>query len=595
MLPAVQAIDSVRGEVREFLRQELRAGTFEPRCDAWLSGFDAGFSRKLGDHGWVGMTLPKEYGGGGASPRMRYAVIEELLAAGAPVAAHWIADRQTGPLLVRYGTEEQKRRFLPAIARGEPVFAIGLSEPDSGSDLASLRTAARPAKGGWLVTGSKVWTSGGHRVPYMLTLVRSTPNLEDRHAGLSQLIVDLRTPGVEVRPIALLSGEKHFNEVVLKEVFVPYEMLVGREGDGWRQVTAELAYERSGPERILSTFPLLAELVLELGPTPNERAAAAVGELVARLSSLRRLSLGIAARLERGEYPVAEAALVKDTGTKFERDVIEMARLVRSPEEGGERYRRLYWDAVLAAPGFTLRGGTSEILRGIVARSLKATGGPALLIDDEVLRLVARTAASVFGREAADPWSEVEKAGLLGDEVSDLTTAATVVAVSAYYAADIPYAERVMLPDPGDRVRGALMRSVQMAGGIARVRDMAIDYAADRHQFGQAINRFQAVQRLLAELAAEAACAEAAAAAAVANPSFEGVAAAKIVTGRAAGRAAGLAHQIHGAIGFTHEHPLHRLTTKLWRWRDEYGTESHWAVELGRSVAGRDVWELLTA
>jgi alkylation response protein AidB-like acyl-CoA dehydrogenase len=594
MLPTMQPIDAVRAEVREFLRQERLAGTFESRCDAWLSGFDASFSRKLGQHGWVGMTLPKEYGGGGASPRMRYAVIEELLAAGAPVAAHWIADRQTGPLLVRYGTQDQKRRFLPAIARGEPVFAIGLSEPDSGSDLASLRTAARPAEGGWLVTGSKVWTSGGHRVPYMLTLVRTTPNLEDRHSGLSQLIVDLRAPGVDVRPIALLSGEKHFNEVVLKDAFVPHEMLVGREGDGWRQVTAELAYERSGPERILSTFPLLAELVSELGSKPSDRAAVAIGELVARLSSLRRLSLGIAARLERGEDPVAEAALVKDAGTRFERDVIETARLVLSPEEGGERYRRLYWDAVLAAPGFTLRGGTSEILRGIVARSLKPAGGPVSPGDDE-MRMVAKTAASAFGRDLEDPWSEVEKAGLLGDEVSDLATAATVVAVSAYYATDIPYAERVMLPDPADRVRGALMRSVQMAGGIARVRDMAVEFARDRHQFGQAINRFQAVQRLLAELASEAACAEAAAAAAVSNPSIEEVAAAKIVTGRAAGRAADFAHQIHGAIGFTHEHSLHRLTTKLWRWRDDFGTESHWALALGRAVAGRDVWEMLTA
>src|SRR5258708_9667089 len=272
---------------------------------------------------------------------MRYAVIEELLAAGAPVAAHWSADRQTGPLLIRYGTQDQKRRFLPAIARGEPVFAIGLSEPDSGSDLASLRTAARPAEGGWLVTGSKVWTSGGHRVPYMLTLVRTTPNLEDRHSGLSQLIVDLRAPGVDVRPIALLSGEKHFNEVVLKHAFVPHEMLVGREGDGWRQVTAELVYERSGPERILSTFPLLAELVSELGSKPSDRAAVAVGELVARLSSLRRLSLGIAARLEGGEDPVAEAALVKDAGTRFDRDVIETARLGLSPDGGRARYRRL--------------------------------------------------------------------------------------------------------------------------------------------------------------------------------------------------------------------------------------------------------------
>jgi acyl-CoA dehydrogenase len=212
------------------------------------------------------MTLPRQYRGTDAGALHRFVVTEELLAAGAPVAAHWIADRQSGPALLRFGTEQQRAEILPGIARGELYFAIGMSEPDSGSDLASVRTRASRVDGGWLVNGTKLWTSGAHHAHFMITLVRTAPPAQapaeaDRHAGLSQLIVDLAAPGVQVRPIRLLTGEHHFNEVVLADVFVPDSRLLGRAGDGWHQVTSELAFERSGPERILSTFPLLAAAV----------------------------------------------------------------------------------------------------------------------------------------------------------------------------------------------------------------------------------------------------------------------------------------------------------------------------------------------
>ncbi|HEX6489350.1 MAG TPA: acyl-CoA dehydrogenase family protein [Candidatus Dormibacteraeota bacterium] len=356
----------IRAEVRAFLKEELAAGRFESRCDAWLSNHDPEFSHRLAERGWVGMTLPPEYGGHGRGYLERYAVLEELLAVGAPVAAHWIADRQTGPLLLRYGTEEQRRRFLPQIARGECFFAIGMSEPDSGSDLASVRTTATPVEGGWRVRGTKVWTSHAHRSHYMITLVRTQPLGERKHEGLSQLLIDLRGEGVTVSPIKLLSGEPHFSEVVFDDAFVPADMLVGTEGEGWKQVNSELAYERSGPERFLSTFPLLAETVRELGGRPSP----VVGELFARLRALRALAMRIAARLQVGEEPLVEAALVKDMGTRFERDVVEAARLLVAPESAGGTWRRLYHEGVTHSPGFTLRGGTSEILRGIVARAL---------------------------------------------------------------------------------------------------------------------------------------------------------------------------------------------------------------------------------
>src|SRR5699024_10502865 len=192
----------------------------------------------------------------------RFAVTEELLAAAAPVAAHWIADRQIGPSLLRFGTEEQRRMYLPGIARGEVYFGIGMSEPDSGSDLASVPTKGVRPDGGWLVTGTKVWTSGAPHAHAFFALVRTAPlDSSHRHAGLSQLIVPLDSTGVTIRPIHLLTGEHHFNEVVLDEVFVPDSMVLGEVGQGWHQVTSELAFERSGPERFLSTYPLIAVLV----------------------------------------------------------------------------------------------------------------------------------------------------------------------------------------------------------------------------------------------------------------------------------------------------------------------------------------------
>jgi alkylation response protein AidB-like acyl-CoA dehydrogenase len=375
--PRSEAAERVRAEVREFLAVELAAGGFTARVDAWLSGVDPGFSRRLGERGWLGMTWPRRYGGHERSAMERYAVTEELLAVGAPVAAHWIADRQSGPNLLRYGTERQRREILPRIAAGECYFVIGMSEPDSGSDLASIRTrAARNGAGDWVVNGAKIWTSNAHLSHYAITLVRTSPPGEGprgRHRGLSQLLVDLSLPGITVNPIRILDGGHHFNEVVFTDVVVPGDMLLGEEGNGWHQVTAELAFERSGPERFLSTYPLLAEFGRRAAGSGDPAQLATLGRLSARLLALRQLSLRIAAALDRGELPDIAAALVKDVGTTFEGDVIEEIRRVvevvpslDSPDPLG----RALAEAQLHQPGFTLRGGTNEILKGIVARGL---------------------------------------------------------------------------------------------------------------------------------------------------------------------------------------------------------------------------------
>jgi len=365
----------LRAEVRRFLAEHRPAWTAEQLGRSWM-GFDRDFSRAVARRGWVGMTWPRAYGGQERSGLERYIVLEEMLAAGAPVGAHWIADRQSGPLLLAFGTEAQRQRYLPGIARAELAFCIGLSEPDSGSDLASLRTRAERVPGGWRLEGRKVWTTFAHLSEFMIALVRTSPAPEGgtRHIGLSQLIVDLHAPGVTVRPIRDLEGEEAFNEVTFDGVMLPEEALIGQEGQGWAQATAELAYERSGPDRYLSSFPLL-DLALETLAGADAAVASAaeqeVGRMVARLMTLRRMSSSVAGLLDQGEAPAREAALVKDVGVGFEQSVPEVVRRLLDPPAAGEDgVARMLATLTQLSPTFSLRGGTREILRGIIAREL---------------------------------------------------------------------------------------------------------------------------------------------------------------------------------------------------------------------------------
>lgn len=365
--------EALRREVRAFLAAELPPG-HRPGL-GMAARHDPGFSRRLAARGWVGMAIPPEYGGHGRSAVDRFLVTEELLSAGAPIAAHFVADRQTAPTLLHYGTEEQRRFFLPTIAAGECWFSLGMSEPDSGSDLASVRTAATKVEGGWSVSGTKIWTSAAHLNHYFVVLCRTSPVVDGkRHAGLSQLIVDLSAPGVRISPIPYLDGTHHFNEVVLDGVFVPDDRVLGEVGAGWSQVTGELAYERSGPDRWLSTFTVLREFVREraVGEVPDGHAEV-VGRLAARYRAIRQLSLSVARSLDAGQAPAVEAALVKEIGTRFEQEVVEVLRAAVETEidpTSGSLFEDLLAEAVLTSPSFTLRGGTNEILRSVAAKGL---------------------------------------------------------------------------------------------------------------------------------------------------------------------------------------------------------------------------------
>lgn len=370
-----EGAESLRAEVRDFLKDWMPRWTPRELGLSWMR-FDKEFSRAVAARGWIGMTWPTDYGGGGRSMLERYVVIEEMLAAGAPVGAHWIGDRQSGPLILRLGTEAQKRKYLPAMIRGEACFCIGLSEPDAGSDLASVRTKAERCDGGWKINGRKIWTTNAHHSDYMIALVRTQGTVEDRHRGLSQLLIDLATPGIDIRQISDLTGEAHFNEVTFDDVIVPEDALVGTEGNGWEQATAELAFERSGPDRFLSSMPLIETLADEIAGAkalPDRIATRGIGQIAAELAVLRRMSVSIAGMLERGEMPNQEAAVIKELGVELEQRVPELVRSLvdapvgRSVESALSEIQAM---VLQVSPTFSLRGGTREIVRGIMARGL---------------------------------------------------------------------------------------------------------------------------------------------------------------------------------------------------------------------------------
>jgi hypothetical protein len=365
--------EALRAPVAEFLAEHLANVPADVRARSW-QGFDATFSRALGARGWIGLTLPEAYGGGGRGAFARFVVLEELLAAGAPVAAHWIADRQSAPLLMRFGTEEQRQRYVPGICRGEIYFCIGMSEPGSGSDLASVRSRATPDGSGWRLNGSKIWTTNADKAHFMIALARSSGSVSDRHKGLSQFIVDLTLPGLTIRPIVDSAGDAHFSEVYFEDVALDAAALVGEEGQGWRQVVAELALERSGPERIYSSVVLLDSWIASLGRIdPSSAAVVATGKLMGELAVLREMSLAVTAQLAAGLSPVVEASLIKDLGTTFEQRIpaIIADAIGADPARAFDPILLRTLDHVTTvAPSFSLRGGTREILRGIIAKAM---------------------------------------------------------------------------------------------------------------------------------------------------------------------------------------------------------------------------------
>ena len=367
--------ETLRHEVRAFLAEEIAAGTFNPHEPQREDTDVPEFSRRVGQRGWIGMTWPKKYGGHERTFLERYVVTEEMRIANAPTRRFFVADRQSGPVLLKYANERIMMDIVPRICHGEVCFAIGMSEPNSGSDLFAAKTKATKTDGGWLINGTKIWTTSAHMADYMLAIFRtSPPTKENRRHGLTQFLVDMKTPGIAVNPIEQISGLKEFNEVVFQDAFMPDDHVLGEIDGAWKQATSELAYERSGPERFLETYYVLTELVRALGPTPDTRGAEGIGRLVAQLHTMRRMSVSVAGMLQAGKEPVVEASIVKDIGTIWEQQlphrVRDLAAFIDFDASNHQTLEDQLAFAIKTAPKLTIQGGTTEVLRGIIARGL---------------------------------------------------------------------------------------------------------------------------------------------------------------------------------------------------------------------------------
>jgi alkylation response protein AidB-like acyl-CoA dehydrogenase len=326
--------------------------------DSWINGYSREFSLELGRRGWIGMTWPRDVGGGGRSPMERFVVTEALIAAGAPIAASWFADRQMGPTLIAYGTQEQKQAFLPGILAGETGWCIGMSEPDAGSDLAGLSTRAQRRGDDFVINGQKIWTSFGATADYCYLICRTSTE-GPKHAGISELIVPMDAPGITVRPITDMTANRHFCEVWFEDVRVPVSNLVGTEGGSFAQTMRQLEHERGGIDRLLSNRAVYLDAL-----DRAERADPLVRQQIARLETGYRLGRLLVLRETLGQAPRSFSAATKTYCTEHEQRVAEFASAVLGADA-------LAWGrtarSVCYAPAYTIMGGTSNVLRNVMA------------------------------------------------------------------------------------------------------------------------------------------------------------------------------------------------------------------------------------
>ena len=328
--------------------------------------------------GWVGISWPKEYGGRGASFMQQVVFDEEYVRARAPVLPAASALNLLGPTLIHWGTEEQKRRYLSPILSADELWCQGYSEPDAGGDLASLRTRAVDNGDHFIVNGQKVWTSGAHFADWCFLLVRTDP-AAPKHHGISYLLVDMKTPGITVRPLVLLNGHRHFNEVFFVDVPVPKANLVGPLNEGWKVAITTLMFERSGAggrdhaaqiarlaERA-RRFPTRQEPAWSESHIRQQLAQLAIDVKALQVTRLR----GLTRRL-RGEPPGPEGSILKLFGSELALRIADFSSTLLGPYATVDAPTEAVPDAarwhhrVLGARQYTIAGGTSEIQRNII-------------------------------------------------------------------------------------------------------------------------------------------------------------------------------------------------------------------------------------
>ena len=346
----------LRDEARAFASDAV--SRFGRSNDSWINGYSKEVSRELGARGWIGMGWPKQYGGGERPPLDRLIVAEELITGGAPVGASWFADRQMGPALIAYGSEDQRQRYLPLILSGETTWCIGMSEPEAGSDLASLQTSAVRDGADFVINGQKIWTSFAAKADFCYLICRTSRD-GPPHRGISEIIVPMDAPGIEVRPIRDLTESEHFCEVWFNDVRVSANNLVGVEGGAFSQTMRQLEHERGGIDRLVSNRALF-----DIARRRADTTDPVVRQELAQLEIGYRVGKLLVMRSVMGQAPQGFAAATKCMCTEHEQRVADFVARVLGAEA-------LLWNdiarGIVYAPGYTIMGGTSNVLRNILA------------------------------------------------------------------------------------------------------------------------------------------------------------------------------------------------------------------------------------
>jgi len=373
--------EKFRQEVADFLKDEIKKGLWKPACDAWIQGQDPSFTKRIAAKGWIGLSWPKELGGGGRSAVDRMILTEELLRYGAPAACHWFADRQIGNAVIHYGNDQQKREWLPMIMRGEAYVGLGLSEPDAASDLASIKTKATETEDSFVIDGQKVWTSCAKYMNYIYLVARTDPTVP-KHKGISEFFISTKIPGVTLTPTIDITGSEAWCETFFDQVKVPKTCMIGEKNKGFYQVVNQLDYERAGLERLMGNYPLYDTLLTFCKETKRNGQPLCkdhdvrnkLAQLESELEVGRLLTYRVALVIDEKRAPNLEASMAKTYATAFEQHLAllatEILGLYASLMEESKYavIRGMAAHSFLASKGYSLQAGTSEILRNIIAQ-----------------------------------------------------------------------------------------------------------------------------------------------------------------------------------------------------------------------------------
>ena len=379
-----QEQERFRKEIRDFLEREIKEGVFQTRVDAWMLEESDEFTRHVAEQGWLGMTWPKEYGGQGRTYLDRLVFTEEMMRYGAPMAGFYIGDRQIGPALIAFGSEEQRKYFMPKIVKGEIKFALGMSEPEAGSDLGGLKTRAVEHDDCFVINGQKVWTSFALRADFIYLVARTNfdPDIS-RYRSVSEFIVDLKLPGITVNPLIDMTGAGAWTQVFFDNVRVPKTTLIGKKDSGFYQIMSQLDYERSGIERLMANYPLLTNIINYAKETMRNgvplckqpRVRHRLVDLLVKFEVGKLLVYRVAWLLDQKEKPdlTKYTCMAKAFSTKFEQELdnaaMDIAGLYGALDKGSKWaiLDGMITRAYLYSPAHTVQAGTHEILLNILA------------------------------------------------------------------------------------------------------------------------------------------------------------------------------------------------------------------------------------